>query len=143
MRDFPFLGRIRNSVTTIKNSKFESKAIGIRESKDIKIEGRIQFDCLDVIRREYKLRSYTLNAVCAEFLGTQKEDVHVSDTHMRNSKLTYHTRVHQKNWCEICSLCVADSSWIVASAVARIPCSVFSIRSSANYRTVRMRLVVV
>jgi DNA polymerase delta subunit 1 len=79
VRDFPFLGRIRNSVTTIKNSKFESKAVGIRESKDIKIEGRIQFDCLDVIRREYKLRSYTLNAVCAEFLGSQKEDVHVSD----------------------------------------------------------------
>jgi len=44
VRDFPFLGRIRNAATTVKNSKFESKAHGIRESKDIKIEGRVQFD---------------------------------------------------------------------------------------------------
>ena len=31
-----------------------------------------------VIRREFKLRSYTLNAVCAQFLNQQKEDVHYS-----------------------------------------------------------------
>ena len=74
---FPFLGRIRNSPSTMKNKKFESKAFGIRENKEIKMEGRIQFDVLDVIRREYKLRSYTLNSVCAHFLNQQKEDVHV------------------------------------------------------------------
>lgn len=78
LEDFPFLGRIKNGLTTIKDSKFQSKALGIRESKSIKIEGRVQFDVLDVIRREYKLRSYTLNAVSAEFLNAQKEDVHHS-----------------------------------------------------------------
>lgn len=30
------------------------------------------------MQRDYKLRSYTLNAVCAHFLGEQKEDVHHS-----------------------------------------------------------------
>ena len=30
------------------------------------------------MQREQKLRSYTLNAVCAHFLGEQKEDVHHS-----------------------------------------------------------------
>ena len=60
----------------MKNRKFESRAYGIRENKEIKMEGRIQFDLLDVIRREYKLRSYTLNSVCAHFLQQQKEDVH-------------------------------------------------------------------
>ena len=30
------------------------------------------------MQRDYKLRSYTLNAVCAQFLGEQKEDVHHS-----------------------------------------------------------------
>lgn len=35
-------------------------------------------DILQVIQRDYKLRSYTLNAVCAQFLGEQKEDVHHS-----------------------------------------------------------------
>lgn len=35
-------------------------------------------DMLEIIRRDYKLKSYTLNAVSAEFLKEQKEDVHYS-----------------------------------------------------------------
>ena len=42
------------------------------------IDGRVQFDVLQIVQRDYKLRSYTLNAVSAEFLGEQKEDVHHS-----------------------------------------------------------------
>jgi DNA polymerase delta subunit 1 len=30
------------------------------------------------MQRDYKLRSYSLNSVCAHFLGEQKEDVHHS-----------------------------------------------------------------
>lgn len=49
------------------------------------MEGRIQFDALQVIQREHKLRSYTLNAVSAHFLGEQKEDVHHSQiTELQN-----------------------------------------------------------
>lgn len=43
------------------------------------IEGRVQMDMLEVIRRDYKLKSYTLNATSAEFLKEQKEDVHYSE----------------------------------------------------------------
>jgi DNA polymerase delta subunit 1 len=107
VKDFPYFGRIRGSESTMKvptpapsipctlstfpnsapsfpsaftfqDSTFSSKAYGIRENKEIKIEGRIQFDILPIMRRDYKLRSYTLNAVSAEFLGQQKEDVHHS-----------------------------------------------------------------
>lgn len=39
------------------------------------MEGRLSFDLLQVIQRDYKLRSYSLNSVCAHFLGEQKEDV--------------------------------------------------------------------
>lgn len=59
------------------------------------MEGRIVFDLLQVVQRDYKLRSYTLNSVCSHFLGffiiiwflmsysiflvgEQKEDVHHS-----------------------------------------------------------------
>ena len=42
------------------------------------MEGRLQLDMLQVMQRDYKLRSYSLNSVCAEFLGEQKEDVHHS-----------------------------------------------------------------
>ncbi|KAJ2161568.1 DNA-directed DNA polymerase delta [Coemansia sp. RSA 552] len=72
---FPFLGRIRTAKTLIKNARFSSKAYGTRESKDINLEGRVQYDVLVAMRREYKLRSFSLNAVSAKFLGEQKEDV--------------------------------------------------------------------
>jgi DNA polymerase delta subunit 1 len=42
------------------------------------MEGRLQLDLLQFMQREYKLRSYTLNSVCAQFLGEQKEEVHYS-----------------------------------------------------------------
>ncbi|KAF7721640.1 DNA-directed DNA polymerase delta [Apophysomyces ossiformis] len=75
---FPYFGRIKGRRTEAKDTKFSSKAYGTRENKAINIEGRLQLDMLQAIQRDYKLRSYTLNAVCAQFLGEQKEDVHHS-----------------------------------------------------------------
>lgn len=62
----------------MKDTHFSSKAYGQRDSKETVIEGRLQLDILQFMQREYKLRSYTLNSVCAHFLGEQKEDVHHS-----------------------------------------------------------------
>eukprot|EP00123_Amoebidium_parasiticum_P014505 comp22526_c0_seq1/m.34188 comp22526_c0_seq1/g.34188 ORF comp22526_c0_seq1/g.34188 comp22526_c0_seq1/m.34188 type:complete len:982 (-) comp22526_c0_seq1:1161-4106(-) len=73
--NFPFWGRIKGAQTTMKDTMFSSKAYGTRESKEIKADGRVQFDVLQMLQRDHKLRSYTLNAVSAEFLGEQKEDV--------------------------------------------------------------------
>ena len=56
----------------------QSKQMGKRENKQINIEGRVIFDLLLVLIRDYKLRSYTLNAVSYHFLQEQKEDVHHS-----------------------------------------------------------------
>lgn len=56
--------------TQTKDTTFSSKAYGTRESKQVNLEGRLQLDLLQAIQRDYKLRSYTLNAVSAEFLGT-------------------------------------------------------------------------
>ncbi|KAI9625850.1 hypothetical protein H4Q26_016098 [Puccinia striiformis f. sp. tritici PST-130] len=75
---FPYLGRMRNSQTAVKETHFSSKAYGTRDSKETHLDGRLQLDLLQVMQRDYKLRSYTLNAVCAHFLGEQKEDVHHS-----------------------------------------------------------------
>ncbi|XP_060111444.1 DNA polymerase delta catalytic subunit [Heteronotia binoei] len=72
---FPFLGRIPARKSVIRDSSFQSKQMGRRENKVINIEGRIQFDLLQVLLRDYKLRSYTLNAVSYHFLQEQKEDV--------------------------------------------------------------------
>ncbi|KAJ7623462.1 DNA polymerase family B-domain-containing protein [Roridomyces roridus] len=75
---FPYLGRLKNTRTECKDTHFSSKAYGQRDSKDTKLEGRLQLDLLQYMQREHKLRSYTLNAVCAQFLNEQKEDVHHS-----------------------------------------------------------------
>lgn len=75
---FAFLGRMKKVQTRSRKVILQSKQMGKRENKVINIEGRVQFDLLLAIVRDYKLRSYTLNAVSYQFLGEQKEDVHHS-----------------------------------------------------------------
>lgn len=75
---FSFIGRIKNIKSTERKVILQSKQMGKRENKQINIEGRIIFDLLLVLVRDYKLRSYTLNAVSYHFLQEQKEDVHHS-----------------------------------------------------------------
>lgn len=75
---FPYLGRVRGSKSVLRDLNFQSKQMGRRENKTINMEGRVQFDLLQVLLRDYKLRSYTLNAVSFHFLQEQKEDVHHS-----------------------------------------------------------------
>nr|BAO20824.1 DNA polymerase delta catalytic subunit [Thereuonema tuberculata] len=72
---FPYLGRVKDIRTIIKTQMLQSKQMGRRENKNINIEGRTQFDLLLILLRDYKLRSYTLNAVSFHFLQEQKEDV--------------------------------------------------------------------
>lgn len=72
---FPYLGRVRDTKSVLKDLSFQSKQMGRRENKFTNMEGRVQFDLLQVLLRDYKLRSYTLNAVSFHFLQEQKEDV--------------------------------------------------------------------
>ncbi|GAA6084361.1 DNA polymerase delta catalytic subunit, partial [Tachysurus ichikawai] len=72
---FPYLGRMKGIRSVLKDSSFQSKQMGRRENKTVNMEGRVQFDLLQVLLRDYKLRSYTLNAVSFHFLQEQKEDV--------------------------------------------------------------------
>ncbi|KAJ8686284.1 hypothetical protein QAD02_022078 [Eretmocerus hayati] len=78
VKDFSYLGRIKNIKSVIKNTILQSKQMGRRENKSVNFEGRVPFDLLLVLVRDYKLRSYTLNAVSYHFLQEQKEDVHHS-----------------------------------------------------------------
>ncbi|XP_055807609.1 DNA polymerase delta catalytic subunit isoform X2 [Solanum dulcamara] len=89
MAEFPVLGRIRNSRVRVKDATFSSRQHGTRESKEITIEGRVQFDLFQAVQRDYKLSSYSLNSVSAHFLNEQKEDVHhsiISDLQNGNSE---------------------------------------------------------
>ncbi|KAL0350386.1 UNVERIFIED_CONTAM: DNA polymerase delta catalytic subunit [Sesamum radiatum] len=87
--EFPVLGRIRNSRVRVKDTTFSSRQYGTRESKEVTVEGRLQFDLLQAMQRDHKLSSYSLNSVSAHFLNEQKEDVHhsiISDLQNGNSE---------------------------------------------------------
>lgn len=64
---------------TVISSTSTTSTFGTREKKVVRAPGRLIFDVLEVARREFKLHSYSLNAVCAAFLDEQKEDVHYSE----------------------------------------------------------------
>ncbi|KAG8345457.1 DNA polymerase family B exonuclease domain [Trypanosoma vivax] len=76
---YHYWGRQINERTTQREKKFQSKQMGNREYTELTMEGRVVMDVMVVIQRDYKLRSYSLNAVSQQFLGEQKEDVHHSN----------------------------------------------------------------
>jgi DNA polymerase delta subunit 1 len=50
VKEFPHLGRIVGISSVIKEAMLQSKQMGRRENKIINIEGRVQFDLLQVNR---------------------------------------------------------------------------------------------
>lgn len=75
---FPYWSRLKNVQSKSESSNFSSKQMGARDTKATNTNGRLQLDLLQLVQRDYQLRSYTLNSVCAHFLKEQKEDVHHS-----------------------------------------------------------------
>lgn len=90
-------GRLKNVKTVMKEGRYLAKAMGMRTTVDINLDGRIQLDMMIHMMKEKKLSSYTLNAVSYQFLGEQKEDVQYSiikdlqngDDHSRKRIATY------------------------------------------------------
>lgn len=78
VKNFAYWGRIRGSKAKMRDTTFQSAAFGKRNNIETTIEGRVIFDMLPYMQRNHKLSSYSLNSVCAEYLGQQKEDVHHS-----------------------------------------------------------------
>lgn len=72
---FYYWSRQIHEKTAAREKKFQSKQMGNREYTEVAMEGRIIMDAMILIQRDYKLRSYSLNAVSQHFLGEQKEDV--------------------------------------------------------------------
>ncbi len=71
---FALWGRVKNSKAKMQDKVFQSAAFGKRSNVETTIEGRVIFDMLSYMQRNHKLSSYSLNSVCAEYLGQQKED---------------------------------------------------------------------
>ncbi|GIQ91387.1 hypothetical protein KIPB_014617, partial [Kipferlia bialata] len=68
----------RNYQVASTEHRFQSKQVGTRDSFETRMPGIVHVDMMQAIQLDFKLRSYSLNAVSARFLGAQKEDVHYS-----------------------------------------------------------------
>nr|UWK20618.1 DNA polymerase delta subunit [Trichoderma psychrophilum] len=76
VQGFEYWSRIPSVPSKVRETNFTSKQIGSRDTKTTNTAGRLQLDMLQLVQRDHHLRSYTLNSVCSQFLGEQKEDVH-------------------------------------------------------------------
>ncbi|KAJ2904841.1 DNA polymerase delta catalytic subunit [Zalerion maritima] len=76
IRGFNRWTRLKNMPSEVRETNLSSKQMGNRDTRTTNTNGRLQLDLLQLIQRDHHLRSYTLNSVCAHFLGEQKEDVH-------------------------------------------------------------------
>ena len=75
VNEFAYLCRDKNTQSVARAPQLQSKQMGHRVNRVTNMEGRVTFDLLAVLLRDYKLRSYTLNSVSYHFLKEQKEDV--------------------------------------------------------------------
>lgn len=57
------------------------------------MDGRLQLDILQVMQRDYKLRSYTLNSVCAHFLGASTASFFLFPHHPKGEMLIFRLHV--------------------------------------------------
>nr|BAJ78769.1 DNA polymerase delta catalytic subunit [Stichotrema asahinai] len=97
LENFSYLSRIRNVRSILRENVVQTK-VGRRTFKAINFEGRIPYDMYVIVKRDLKLRSYTLNNVCQEILNEQKEDVHysiITDLHNGDE----HTRKRLAVYC--------------------------------------------
>lgn len=78
LKDYGKFGRLRNRNSGVRTGKYLSKAMGMRDTKEINIEGRVQLDMMIHMHKDHKLSSYSLNNVALTFLKEKKEDVHHS-----------------------------------------------------------------
>ncbi|RFU27182.1 hypothetical protein B7463_g9157, partial [Scytalidium lignicola] len=76
IQGFDLWTRLKSLKSVAKETNFSSKQMGNRDTKATNTNGRLQLDLLQLVQRDFQLRSYTLNSVCSRFLGEQKEDVH-------------------------------------------------------------------
>ena len=72
---FKMIGRLINIPAPIKQVKWTSGAYGEQNYDYPNAQGRIHIDVMKEVQREYRLSSYSLNAVSDHFLGRSKDDI--------------------------------------------------------------------
>lgn len=64
MEEFKYLGRMRDICSVVREREIQSKQMGRRENKIINIEGRVQFDLLQVGYGGYTNGGFIYTIMC-------------------------------------------------------------------------------
>ena len=75
--EFLSIGKLKSVQGSISEKSFSSSAYGTTNYKRLNIPGRINFDILIFIQREYKENSYKLDSIAEKYLGDKKDPVSV------------------------------------------------------------------
>ena len=72
---WPRIGKLKGEDCYIKNNTWSSGAYGHNDINMLICSGRLSIDMLSVIRRDYKMSTYGLNAVSKKFVNKEKHDI--------------------------------------------------------------------
>lgn len=73
--EFLLLGKLKNTYSVLNENQFSSSAYGSSNFKRLTLPGRINFDILIYIKREYKENSYKLDYISEKYIGQNKNPV--------------------------------------------------------------------
>ena len=117
------LGRVKNSRTSLRKIFRSSNQTGGSESFKTSLEGRTWTDLFKVIMSDHKLRSYKMDSVAEEFLGTRKIHIAYGDIPtMQQTKEGRHTLATycvKDSWIP-CQLGIKRSKFINAISMSRV-----------------------
>lgn len=75
-KDWPVMGMLKGVITSVERSAgWESAAYGINRDCNVEIPGRLNFDLYKIVKRDFKLPTYKLDAVAENFGLGGKDNV--------------------------------------------------------------------
>lgn len=116
--DWPVMGRIPGKRPIMSSTTWKSGAYGHNSINILRMDGRITLDLLPLIRRDYKLDKYTLEAVCQHFLSKGKHDVPAPEMFRIYERTFTATTEKEKtqslvDMTRVMAYCIQDSELVV------------------------------
>lgn len=102
-----------NTSGEVKTLKWSSKAFSTVDIKYIDVEGIITIDLIEVVRRDYKLDSYSLNAVSKHFLKEKKDDISFQDLMRAYNSFLTNSSTLEDEFTQVGKYCVQDSKLVI------------------------------
>lgn len=114
-REFSKLGFLKDSEANLKTIKWSSSAYGTQEFEFLDAEGRLFVDLLPLVKRDYKMDTYSLKAISTYFIGETKDPLSAKgifkcyDVGMKRKKDNTFGNKAKKAMGIVAKYCVQDS----------------------------------